>query len=776
MLSKKAKIILISVGGALVVGGGLGVGLGIGLSNKPQDKPDEPDPIIIPDEDPCPEGTCVDENQDGVCDVCGYPVDIQHGVSVGGDPSAPFYLKVGESKTITAKLTPSPDRDSEKTFTWKTSNSRIASVAAKSASAKADIEGLSEGNVTFTATNEYNPALVRNFEATVINYDDENMYLWEYQTSDRAKFGYVNEDGKKAGVADGVANLAGLDWTFHRSEVKSLQSKQGGVGFGKGSDPEKLVTLKSTNTREIKKIVIETASANSLANITVKVGDNEVINKATPKFSSAAIGSVSYVDSEENPSKYSGDILIQFDTPAFDESKLEDESYRAPGAVYLKSIWIEYYEINLDWKTNVTYDLNAKYLESKDADFKSGYFTGLTTSAKPLSINDEENGITINLEKIKQYGSSDNVKLIDHALTNGYIDIILNKPDEVIKQVKFEYINGTNKTTYTEYASVFGGAPFVNTIDSSNTGLCGKFISSDNVNAIRFVPKGNNVAVHSISVKTIEGVQLEIDSLSLKEGAAASKLSYKQGEVFDPEGLEDISVSFTNDNVNPIDIPSNEITWYDGPSYEDPADHSNASEILKEGTTYVIGVLNGHTVKYEGIEVVLVKMYLSLVKDASDINETDRYLIASPKNSAICLGSSGSDMNKADGSKVLEGFEFTDDVNLADSYENDLFKFEKDPNSEKYAIANFDGAHRFTVTKSGTSAAGTSKDGCQLYSITINSENGNATFTMDFNDTKYYLIHTGTAFDSKKDNGSIDKASIRIYKLNEIVDPRLVTE
>lgn len=769
------KILLLSMGGLLFAGCNKDTEDTGGGSN------------VNPNPQACPEGTHIDSNKDNVCDVCGFPVDKKSANTISADPSAPFYLKVGQTKTIKAKLSPTPEHDEEKTFTWKNPKPTIAKVTPQSESKNADILGLKEGEVKITAVNDYAPEFEVDFHANVIDFDEDNMYLWEFDSSrDKPQFGYENVDGKKAGTTDGTASLGNLDWVYHRSAANSLQSSKGAVGFGKNTMPETLITLNAHNERPIKKIVIETASKDSLANITVKVGDNDVINRKTPSYSDDFIGSVSYRDSSTEPKKYNGDISIRFDTPEFNAVEAEENpNYREPGAVYLKSIWIEYYEIELDWKTNISYDLQAEFLNNKDTEFEDGIFKGLIGTAKPISYTDEENGITINFEKVKKPSSSDKIK--DYALTNGYVEIVCNKPDEVLKTVRLNYLNGSNKTTFTEYFSVLGGEPYLeaNLLDSANEGIVGSFIKSDNVNAVRFVPKGNNVGLISIEVKTIAGEQYVIDKIELEEGGILNKTSYKQGETFDPAGLKNVVVSFTNTEADPVLIPANTITWFDGPSYTDSIDHLGSTEILQEGTTYVVGYYHGFTLTVEDIEVVLVKMNFSLVKDASEINTTDRYLITSSTNNSICLGST----TATGGFAAQSGFTLEDEIEICDSYENDLFKFEKDELSERFAIANFDGSHRFTITASGSaSAAGTSKDGCQLFTISIDEETGNATVMMEFeiNDKDsgglvkktFFLAtnSTGTTFTTRAYTDKLDTDSIRIYKLTSIVDPRIVTE
>lgn len=783
MLTKKLKIVLISCGGALVVGGGLGVGLGVGLNqNKEEEKP-KPAPFIEPDNDPCPEGECIDENTDGFCDICGYPVEIQHGITLSGDPTAPFYLKVGEEKIIKAKLSPAPSRPEEKTFTWTKSNDNGIITPDKSNTANAVVQGIQEGKVIYTATNDYNNGLVRNFTANVIDYDEDNMYLWEYQSSDRAKFGYVNKEGQKAGVTDGTATLGTIDWTFHRSETNSLQSNKGGVGFGKGKKPETLVQLTSHNDRQIKKIVVEAASANALANITVKIGDNEVINKKTPSYSEPAIGAVSYIDDEMEPKKLTGDISIQFDTPEYDTNKEDDPSYKAPGAVYLKSIWIEYYEYDLDWKTNETYDFEAMYLS------KTEPFEALTGSAKPINFIDEEHGIQIKFAGVKN-PATDGSGIQDFALTNGDIEVISTKSDEVIKKVSFVYQNGSTPPTYEEYTSVFGGEPYTELLDSVKGGKkissrIGRFIYADNVSAVKFMNSPgktthNNVGIKSIQVKTIAKNQLQVKKLELGPNAELNKTVYKVGETFDPAGLQTINVSFTDETAPIVSIPASALEYYDAPTYDEKGEYDT---FLKDGTTEVVGFLNGVEIRIGGIEVVLVKMIFEKVTDLSQIDETSRYLITSPANSSFALGTSGSNLNKGDGSHYDPDIVFGEDMFIPDSFENDLFTIEVNKNANTFKFATFDKKHTWGVTKSGSASASYTTEYTQWnfeFLAEPEDEEAKANFipgtlkiTMEVNEANYCLYNTGETFNVYKNKDANKVSNIVLYKLTSIYDPRI---
>lgn len=266
-----------------------------------------------------------------------------HATSVSSDPNASFYLKVGETRDLKVSLSPSPTFKTEKTFTWKCSDPSVQLTVNPDDSTKATVTGLKAGEATVTATNDYNKTLVKYFNIKCLDVDEDNVYLWQYKSEDRAQFGY-NYSNAKNGTPTGVATLNGKEWSYSRSIASSLQSKYGAVGFGKGESPETLVHLETESTRIVKQIVIETASSNSLAKLTAKVGDTVVLNEVTvEKTSYDEVGTIT-----SELCNAEGKISLDFVTPAYDPSRKDDPSYKAPGAVYLKSILIYYAEEVVD--------------------------------------------------------------------------------------------------------------------------------------------------------------------------------------------------------------------------------------------------------------------------------------------------------------------------------------------------------------------------------------------------------------------------------------------
>lgn len=266
----------------------------------------------------------------------------KHANSISADPSAPFYLKLNETRTISVSLSPAPTRDLEKEFTWKITAGDGISIPAGEKSNKIVVTAtkISMNNV-ITVTNDYNTKLTKTFTVNVIDYDESKDYVWQYQSSDRAQFGYENVEGKKAGIEEGDAVLNGVSWHFTRSKVTSLQSSMGAIGFGKGDEPEPHVHLETENERTVNQIIVEAASANSLAKMTIKVGDTVYMdNRTLSEPNNKVIGQL--VSDEVTPA--SGKIQIDIYTDDYDSSRKDDPTYLHPGAAYLKSMIIIFNE------------------------------------------------------------------------------------------------------------------------------------------------------------------------------------------------------------------------------------------------------------------------------------------------------------------------------------------------------------------------------------------------------------------------------------------------
>lgn len=271
------------------------------------------------------------------------PQDLtQHATSMSQDPNAPFYVKVGETRDISVTLSPSPTLDSEKKIEWEIEGENFIDYTVdpknEGKTNKVSVTGKAAGTATLTATNEYNSSLSKKFTIKVINFNEEDDYLWQYKSADRAEFGYDSKEAK-LGTTEGDANLNGIVWHYTRSRATSLQSSMGAVGFGKGSEPETHVHLETTTDRLVNKFTIEAASANSLAKMTIKVGNTIYMDeKSVPKDDWDVIQTLT----SDTVLPDTGKIEIDVYTPEFESNRADDPTYKKPGAFYLKSILINF--------------------------------------------------------------------------------------------------------------------------------------------------------------------------------------------------------------------------------------------------------------------------------------------------------------------------------------------------------------------------------------------------------------------------------------------------
>ena len=682
-------------------------------------------------------GDHIDEDKDFKCDICGAPLEHKISTSVKGDPAAPFYLKVGETKAIKATLDPTPDAAEQKTFSWYNSNRSKASLTIDpNDSSKGTVTGLQAGNVIFTATNDYNKNLKREFNATVIDYDQDNMYLWEYAKDDKDQFGYSSTN--KAGNKSGNARLGDLTWAFERSKVSSLNlTGSGAIGFGKEDDPETIVSFVNKNKRQVKKIAIETWSAQGLANLKIDVGDTNVLNKKTNKNCETI--------TTEDLEDLEGDISITYTTPSFDPERADDETYQHPGCFYIKSIWITYAEVHYDYVTEKTFDFEAMYADKDNNEFKA-----LTSTAKSLTIEDEK--LSVNFNKIKKADD----KILDHALTNSDIVVKIKDTSEVIKYVEFKYKIGSTSNTYTISSSMFGNEPYLNLVTSGKENLSG-FVSEENANVIKLSPSGTaNVGLISLTVKTIAGEHAVIKEVKFPEGAKPSKTSYITGETFNPYGLENLIVSFTNSEIEDVIIPLSALTFYDGVSYDASPDHSGKTTVLAEGTTYVVTEFNGFTLKVEGITVATKNITLNKVVGEF---EEGSYLIVSKANNVFLKGSSKADDFRGTGGvgNLISSDDTT--VVISSLNKNDLLTFEQD--GDFFTIKNSNGSY-FGLTEKGNISLA-AKPAFTKWAITIDDQGIATMQIIGKDDAVYYYGFTGSKFEVKDAN----PANLSLYKIAE---------
>ena len=618
-----------------------------------------------------------------------------HANKITLSPNAPFYLKVGESRNISIGYDYKPTLDSERIFTWSYTGNNISlhvdgnDSTAKSIKGgdKATVTGLNAGTTQIWVKNTYNESLTDCFTVNVIDFNEDKDYLWQYSSDnkDREKFGY-NSSTAKQGVREGDAGLNGVVWHFNRSDTTSLQSKMGSVGFGKGDAPETLVHFETTTDRVVKDFIIETASANSLATLTIKVNNveypldpNGLVDGKIPRPYYDEVGSVSTtgIGTEK------GKIELDFLTPAYDETQKDNPEYKSPGALWLKSILIHFDDLPEDASTEV-FDFKGMYDDTSD-----GIFDSLSDSTKS-SQSFTQGDFDVYLNGVKKETSDDSIPGYVHS--NDYIDVKLNRSNEVISKVelKVQYGTASSKNRYQVGISKIGGAPFKQTcvFNSKDSGLLKLNIYTLNINTIRLIPEGNNhVGLDYLKVYTKEGVNPTISQISTPSVFVPTVKNYLEDDFFDPTGLKNLIIEF-NEDVEPESLSPFELDWYDGVLYE-----SNIfSKQLVEGTTKVVGFFrNEYVCTIEGLTVEAgEKINLTLVKDVETITADDKYLIVGkfkdPDDSDAfkfnCLNGAGTTNDEIKNGYVLNNFTFNDSIELSYKIEARCFVASFDENSK----------------------------------------------------------------------------------------------
>lgn len=333
-----------------------------------------------------------------------------------GYPSAPFYLKLGQTQRLSVSLSPSKDVDeSEKLFKWELEGDNVTCDLTTDSN-KIDVTGAKVGKCTMKVTNTYNASLYKTYTIKVIDFNDSMDYLWQYSSSDRAQFGYDSTSAKQ-GTAEGNANLGGMTWHYTRQDkdgndlTTSLQSSMSSVGFGKGTEPETHLHFEAENAREVSKITIEAGSAHGLAKMSVKVGDTVYMNEETVPYPSWDV----VPTMPDMTGSSTGKIVIDVVTPEYDATQIEDPTYKAPGAFYLKSIWINFNDTIPDKtltlvKSASDFTAGSRYLlVGKPANFDSYLALDGTLStsvaANPLQLTDFEFGDSVSVSgTMDKYG------------------------------------------------------------------------------------------------------------------------------------------------------------------------------------------------------------------------------------------------------------------------------------------------------------------------------------------------------------------------------------
>ena len=597
-----------------------------------------------------------------------------HATTLEQKTAKSFYLKVGETKDVVVNLSPTPTDVSEREVKWEINGSSHISLAANpndpNNTYKRQVTGLTPGVATLVCTSTYNKALTKTFTINVIEFNEDNQYLWEYDKE---------LDKGRINSAEGVVSLHGMTWDYSRSPAIKTGTYYDAISFGGAKEPEARVTFTTNVSRNVLGVSIKAGSMNSQAKLTVKVGDVYYIDEVTVDRVSNNL--MKEYASEEITTPVKGLVTIEFITPDYDMSLDGDEDYQYPGTLWLKAIGLDF-ENAPDYQTKMTYNFREMYNAENETPLSS-----LTGSPKMVEI-DEEN-ILLTLNGVKK---EDKTTITGVAYCNDHIDIAVSRPNEVISKVEFKVEYGTSSATQRNVfylaTSKCGGSPYeVSTVYNDADGLLTSYIFTDNVTHIRFVNKNSyNVGLDYLVVSTRTGSAATIKNISTPTYFRPSNVEYAVGDVFSTEGLPNLFINYNEEGVGRDALPPTELVWYDGPSYDN--NPATATQELQLGTTYVYGVFRDtYVVKVENITVTDVGIEANLIKSKDALNNLDHYYLICSEAKALIKGTSNADIKTSNAVFTLADEEVGETVFVPPLYKTDYFVLKPQSNG-KFRIQN----------------------------------------------------------------------------------------
>lgn len=496
-----------------------------------------------------------------------------------------FYMQVGDELDFSVSFKGGGD-ESQKGIRWTTSNPKVISVTTKEKTSQCVLSALREGTINLIATSTYNPSLTAQVGITVI---DNSGYTYIYQKNKNVKDDKAFNDDEGKTKTDGTITLAGQEWTFHFDTPdvavgggQSLKFGSGKVGYGN-------IDFTLPNTRKIRKVSVLCSSAakhiddgssygtsedHGSSKISINIGDTEYVAPTfTPKNSNDTdleLDTISGVT--DNSGVLTGDIHIHF-SPTYN-----DESGVNKGAIYLRSIIIEYYRgdltrIEVDHPSNYFVGtkireedniVTAYFSESTEigvvvtrfAKFettgldKDGYFTTANASqAINVSYSFDKGGVTQTkslsytvhvydrLKQIAFEGSlTKNTYLVNEAMDYSGININLYVDDGTNNPAFTYSLNDYKEDSFLDmfdisqvhsYAIAKMSAGFTISLKHKLTGLNGS----------------HNFASGDIVVKEVKGIEI-----SYKDGAEYTA-SYKEGEEYSYDDFK-ATITYSNDDTD----------------------------------------------------------------------------------------------------------------------------------------------------------------------------------------------------------------------------------
>jgi hypothetical protein len=278
-----------------------------------------------------------------------------------------FYMQIDEVLDFSVTFKGAGSEE-QKGIEWISSNPKAVKLDVKEKSYQCVLTALREGSSTIVARSTFDRTLTDSVTITVIDNSDFT-YFWQMDKSKSDNKLFNDEDGKTK--TDGTVKLNNMDWTFHFDTPDKAVGGGQSLTFGSAEKPYGNVDFSTENTKKIRKVSVLCSSSavhiddgsshgksgdEGTSRLTVTIGGYKYIDDvATPKYSTDQ--PLDTVTGEEfNDGSLSGDIKIHF-SPTYKDMETKVNS----GAIYLKSIIIEYYRGDLE-----TIELDGLYRTDED--------------------------------------------------------------------------------------------------------------------------------------------------------------------------------------------------------------------------------------------------------------------------------------------------------------------------------------------------------------------------------------------------------------------------
>lgn len=369
-----------------------------------------------------------------------------------------FYMQVGDTLDFSVSFK-GGGGDDQKGIVWYSTDTDVVSIETKEKTSQCVLSANHEGSALIVARSTYDPTLTDSVTITVID-NSIYTYIWQMNSGETYHKAFNDEEGKTK--TDGTIDLNGLEWEFHFDTPNKSVGGGQALTFGSNDAPYGNITFKAANTRHIRSISVLCSSSaihiddgsehgksgdEGSSRISITIGDTKYVDDiATPKYSTdQPLDTVTGITVDDD--SLSGDIFIHF-TPTYKNVETKENA----GAIYLKSIIIEYYRGDL-----------ISLSIPEDSRHQNEFFVGnpfetnglvvnayySQASDTPVVVNRYCKIATTNLDQYGNFISPVNEQTVNVSYTYNDVTRSTSYKISVSKRVKgFNFVGSMKKTTY----------------------------------------------------------------------------------------------------------------------------------------------------------------------------------------------------------------------------------------------------------------------------------------------------------------------------------------